>query len=62
MREKREPRASGALGQHLCEIMQGMLDSHAFGRFVDIESTCARPVMLPETTETGLNVNLGMMK
>ncbi len=56
----REPRASGALGLHLCEVMQGMLDSPGLGRFVDIQSTCKRPDMLPETRETGLNVNWGL--
>ncbi len=56
----RGPRASGALGLHLCEVMKGMHDSPRLGRFVEIESTCARPAMLPETDETGLNVNLGL--
>ena len=59
-KEKRQPRASGALGQHLCEVMQGMLDSPGIGQFVDIKSTCSRPAILPETQETGLNVNLGI--
>ncbi len=59
VRANREPRASGALGLHLCEVMQGMLDSPGLGRFVDIHSTCSRPAMLPETDETGLNVNWG---
>lgn len=56
-KDNREPRASGALGFHLCEVMQGMLESPGLGQFVDIQSTCARPAMLPETSETGLNVN-----
>ena len=60
--EGREPRASGALGLHICEVMQGMLDSPGLGRFVEIASTCARPAMLPETSATGLNVNLGIPK
>ena len=59
-KEKRQPRASGALGQHLCEVMQGMLDSPGIGQFVDIKSTCSRPAILLETQETGLNVNLGI--
>lgn len=59
-KDNREPRASGALGLHLCEVMQGMLDSPGLGRFVDIQSTCARPAMLPETTERGPNVNWGL--
>ena len=60
VREDREPRASGALGQHLCEIMEGMLTSPGLGRFVDIESTLDRPPMLPETSITDLNVPLGL--
>jgi predicted dehydrogenase len=60
VKESRAPRASGALGLHLCEVMQGMLDSPALGRFVDITSRCARPAMLPETDETGFNVNWGL--
>ena len=57
-REGREPRASGALGLHLCEVMDGMLQSPGLGRFVEIQSTCTRPSMLTETTESGLNVDL----
>ena len=59
VKANREPRASGALGLHLCEVMQGMLGSPAQGRFIEIHSTCNRPAMLPETCETGLNVNWG---
>ena len=59
--ENREPRASGALGLHLCEVMEGMLQSPGLGRFVDIDSTCTRPPMLTETTEPGLNVDLRAM-
>ena len=58
IRERREPRASGALGLHLCEVMAGILQSPDLGRFVDIESTCARPPMLAESAEPGLNVDL----
>ena len=58
VREGREPRASGALGLHLCEVMEGMLQSPRLGQFVDIKSTCARPPMLGETTEPGLNTDL----
>ena len=57
--EHRQPRASGALGLHLCEVMQGMLDSSGIGNFIEIESRCSRPAALPETRETGLNVDLG---
>ena len=61
VREDREPRASGALGQHLCEVMEGMLASPGQGRFIDIKSSLARPPMLPETRAEGLNVNLGLV-
>ncbi|MDA7426710.1 Gfo/Idh/MocA family protein [Thalassococcus lentus] len=60
IRDGRSPRASGALGQHLCEVMQGMLDSPGLGQFVNIQSTCERPPLLPETKQTGLNVDLGV--
>ena len=59
MREGRTPRASGQLGLHLCEVMQGILDSASLRRFVDINSRCDRPAPLPESRQTGLNVNLG---
>ena len=59
--EGREPRANGALGLHLCEVMEGMLQSPGLGRFVNIASTCARPPMLVETSEPGLNVDLRTM-
>lgn len=58
VREGREPRASGALGLHLCEVMKGIERSGELGQFVSIESTCDRPPMLAETSETGLNVDL----
>ena len=58
--ENREPRASGQLGLHLCEVMQGMLDSPHLGRYIEIESSCDRPLILPETDRVGLNVNLGI--
>ena len=32
----------------MTEVIDGMLESHRIGRFVDIESTCAQPEMLPE--------------
>ena len=60
VREGREPRASGALALHLCEVMEGMLQSPALGGFVEIKSTCVRPPMLVETAEPGLNVDLGV--
>ncbi|MGB1156148.1 MAG: Gfo/Idh/MocA family protein [Alphaproteobacteria bacterium] len=60
VREDREPRASGALGQHLCEVMEGMLNSPGLGRFVEIRSTLQRPPLLPETSIPDLNVPLGL--
>lgn len=62
VREGRAPRASGALGLHLCEVMEGMFQSPVLGRFVDIASTCARPPMLAETSELGLNVDLKALR
>lgn len=59
-RDGRPPRASGALGQHLCDVMQKLLDSHKQGGFFDIGSACEQPPMLPETSEKGLNINLGI--
>lgn len=56
----REPRANGALGLHICEVMQGMLDSPHLGRFVDIDTRAVCPDMLPETTESGFNVAMGL--
>ena len=46
--EGRPPRASGAVAHHVYEVMQGMLDSPRRGQFVNIESTCAAPDILPE--------------
>ena len=60
VRDGREPRASGALGLHLCEVMQGMLDSPGMGKFVEIESRSNRPAILPESDATGLNVDFGV--
>ena len=60
VREDREPRASGALGQHLCEVMEGMLNSPGLGRFVEIRSTLQRPPLLPETSIPDLNVPFGL--
>ena len=59
VREGREPRASGALGQHLCEVMDGILKSPELGQFVQIESRCAKPAALRETEIETLNIDLG---
>ena len=61
VREGREPRASGTLGLHICEVMEGMLQSSERGQFVRIQSTCARPPMLAECSEPGLKVDLRAM-
>ena len=60
IRDGRPPRASGTLGLHLCEVMQGIADGHKSGRFVDIISSCERPPMLPEDETKGFDVNLGL--
>ena len=44
----RAPRCSGELAYHVLEVMTGILDSPAQGRFVDIESRPASPDILPE--------------
>ena len=59
VRDGREPRANGAMGLHLCEVMQAMLDSHALGRFVDIGTSCTRPAMLPEKDASDINFTSG---
>ena len=45
----RTPRASGALAYHVTEAMEAMLTSTREARFVDVNSTCVRPELLPET-------------
>ena len=59
-REGRDPRASGALGLHMCEVMQAMLASPALGQFVEISTSCERPALLPETTCPDLNIDMGI--
>jgi len=49
VRENRAPRASGALAQHVLEVMIGIDQAPKVGGFVSIESTCVKPAMLPET-------------
>lgn len=62
VRAGRAPRASGRMGLHICEVMQGMIDSQRLGRFVDIQSRCERPPILPPTDASGLNVDLGVLE
>lgn len=45
----RPPRASAQMAYHICEVMDGILEAPKRGRFVDIASTCERPLPLPET-------------
>ena len=49
VRDRRPVRASGALAQHVCEVMTGILASPGTGGFVDIHSRPAVPAPLPET-------------
>ena len=49
VREGRPPRASAELAQHVCEVMDGILEAPRQGRYVSINSSCARPEPLPET-------------
>jgi hypothetical protein len=60
VRDARAPRASGQLGLHLCEVMQGMMDSPSLGRFIDINSRCTQPSILPQSSIEGLDVDLGV--
>lgn len=47
VRDKRSPRASGEMAHHVYEVMDAMLVSPSAGRFMDIQSSCARPSPLP---------------
>ncbi len=53
VRNDRAPRASGEMAFHVCEAMAGMLTAPDEGRFVDLESRCARPEPLPENFPEG---------
>lgn len=48
VREGRDPRASGAMAFHVFEVMDAIHRAPRAGRYVEIESTCARPEPLPE--------------
>lgn len=48
VRDRRAPRASAEMAYHVCEVMEGILQSPKLGRYVDIASTCNRPAPLPE--------------
>ena len=49
-------RASGALGQHVLEVMNGMLEAAASGTRVEITSTVERPAAVPLTAVDGAAV------
>jgi predicted dehydrogenase len=49
LNERRTPRASGELAQHVLEVMLGIDDSPRKGQFIDITSTCAVPPVLPNS-------------
>jgi len=58
--QDREPRASGRLGLHICDVMQAMLDSPAAGKFIDVSSSCTRPEPLLETSINDINIGLNV--
>ena len=62
IKENREPRAGGAFAYHICEVMHGMIDSAKYGRYIDINSRCIKPELLPETTQQGYDANLGISR
>ena len=48
VRDGRAPRASGEMAFHVYEAMEGITASSQTGNFVDVQSRCARPDILPE--------------
>lgn len=48
IRERRAARCSGEMAMHLFDVMQGVLDSAAQCKFIDIDSRCEPPLPLPE--------------
>jgi len=48
-REGRAPRASGEMAYHVLEAMEGIAKAPNRGGFVELQSSCAVPPMLPET-------------
>lgn len=53
LRRDRPHRASGALGQHVLEVMESFEKSSATGRHIQIASTCNRPAALPVGLSAG---------
>ena len=48
VQDGRSPRASGALSNHVLDVMLSILEALSKGGFVDIRSRCERPIPLPE--------------
>ena len=53
IRSGRSHRASGELAYHVLENMEALLNASAEGRYLPIESTCARPEALPVGLQEG---------
>jgi predicted dehydrogenase len=47
IRDRRAARASGELGYHALELMEGLLQSAGQGRYVELQSRCERPDPMP---------------
>ena len=47
VRDGRAPRASGAIGRHVLDVMQSIAESASLARHVEVESTCERPAPMP---------------
>jgi predicted dehydrogenase len=47
VRNGEQPRASGSLAFHALDVMLSILESHATGRAINVESTCERPQLMP---------------
>lgn len=57
VRNKRAVRASGELAAHVYEVMNGILDAADQGGFVDINSRCSVPEVLPENFPASENLS-----
>lgn len=57
IRDGRAARASGELAFHCLELMEGLLESAARGRFIELNSTCTRPEPMPLDFPDGLRVD-----
>jgi len=54
IRSKRTPRASGLLGYHVLDVMQGSLETAQTGKVVEIASTVERPAALTAGLADGI--------